>query len=474
MTTTKGVYYLGPATHDGALRERDILFNAPVVAVDIETVSLDDRTILGISFSPNHEEAFYYPINGGQVPWNILVNPKVSKVYHNAHFDIKSLEDYLGARIGPVDDTLIMAKMSGSKVLALADIVLELYGTKPTTIEDLLGPKGKDQKTMLDIPYEQVVLKCCNDTKWTYRLWEHYLGKIPPLAYDLDMRYLPLVMDIERAGMMVHSERLAEHTAKAQKDRNYYRGVCIGMGFNPGSTQQVAAMLQYHGYHISYYRKTGNPIMDKKTLEDYYWDSPIAQLTILYRKADKLLSTYLRPLPEKFMDENGRIHGTINIANTESGRTSRSKPNLQNQPPAIRDIYCASPGNVFEERDLSQIELRELAYQMMLKCGEPTMWDLYQKELTTTPMTITDLHTETAGMLNKSRRIGKNANFTIAYMGTEYSLYTKQGIPLAEGWQIIRDLKRMYPGIDQLIALTEKQLWDYGYTETRLGLRTVL
>ena len=470
QTPTKGIYYLGPGGYTAAERE-DVLLNAPVVAVDVETVSLDDRTILGIGFSPNRDESFYYPIDNPYIPWRILTNPQVRKVYHNAHFDIKLLEEYIGARIGPIDDTMIMADLAGSQVLSLFDIVLELWGVATKTIQDIIGPKGKGQKTMLEVDYLEVVLKCCNDTKWTYRIWEHYLAKVPRAAYELDMAYMPLCMDIERRGMLVDMTRLEEKTKATRRDRDFYRGICRGMGFNPGSSQQVAAMLQYKGYRIPYNRKTGKPIMDEFHLREYYWDEPVAQLTILYRKANKTLTTYLEALPKKYLDEENRIHGNINLTNVQSGRTSRSNPNLQNQPPSVRDIYIPSPGNVFEERDLSQIELRELAYQMMLYTGDRSMWDLFAKELESNPWTITDMHLETANKIHKERKYGKAANFTIVYMGTEDSLYKNNGIPYAEGWQIIQDLKVAYPGIDMLIGLCEQKMVTDGYSETRMGRR---
>eukprot|EP01125_Pyxidicula_operculata_P012309 TRINITY_DN4036_c0_g3_i1.p1 TRINITY_DN4036_c0_g3~~TRINITY_DN4036_c0_g3_i1.p1 ORF type:complete len:1154 (-),score=245.82 TRINITY_DN4036_c0_g3_i1:8-3469(-) len=85
---------------------------------------------------------------------------------------------------------------------------------------------------------------------------------------------------------------------------------------------------------------------------------------------DTLISTFIQPLPT-LADSNQRIHCSLNL-NTETGRLSARKPNLQNQPALEKDIYkirkafTCSPGNLLIVADYGQLELRLLAH--MTKC----------------------------------------------------------------------------------------------------------
>ena len=67
------------------------------------------------------------------------------------------------------------------------------------------------------------------------------------------------------------------------------------------------------------------------------------------KSIETLLTTFIQPLQEA-PDKHGRIHCSMNL-NTETGRLSARKPNLQNQPSGDKDIYkirkafVAEPGN---------------------------------------------------------------------------------------------------------------------------------
>jgi DNA polymerase-1 len=80
---------------------------------------------------------------------------------------------------------------------------------------------------------------------------------------------------------------------------------------------------------------------------------------------ETLLKTFIVSLQE-CADENGRIHCSLNF-NTDTGRISARRPNLQNQPAHDKDIYKiryafqAENGNKLIVADYGQLELRILA-----------------------------------------------------------------------------------------------------------------
>ncbi|KAJ7960733.1 DNA polymerase I [Quillaja saponaria] len=83
---------------------------------------------------------------------------------------------------------------------------------------------------------------------------------------------------------------------------------------------------------------------------------------------DSLISNFILPLQgSNISGKNGRVHCSLNI-NTETGRLSARRPNLQNQPALekdrykIRQAFIAAPGNSLIVADYGQLELRILAH----------------------------------------------------------------------------------------------------------------
>lgn len=471
MTTPFTWAYFGPQVKaPELLYQLWDLTDGSAVAVDIETVSLDDQTMIGIGFSPNNKESFYFKADSPQIPWHLLENPRIMKIFHNGHFDIRILNN-AGHQVNWVMDTIIAAQLLGYSP-ALNSLALELFGITLTTIEDLLGKKGKNQLKMTDIHPEKVALKCCNDTLYTYRIWEKILPEIPPQAFLQEMALMPILMDMETRGMAVDEDRLEQHKIRISKEVDYYKNIAYGMGFNPGSSNQVAAVLESRGWQIRYSRKTGKPIMNKLMLKTYYSEDPISQLTLLYRENKILLSTFIEAMEKKHI-HNGRIHGTINQIATNSGRLSRSKPNLQNIPPVMRDIFIPSPGCEFEAWDLNQIELRVLAFLVEHYTGDSSMANIYRGNQTA----LSDIHKATGEKMSQilgrpvDRKNAKMANFLIVYGGDEHTMLQRHQMPLEEGKALLSAYFKTYPGIKIYMDMTNKELESQGYVETLLGRR---
>jgi DNA polymerase-1 len=431
------------------------------IGVDIETVSLEDRTPLCIAISPNKDEAFYYPIDSAYLPWHILNNPNVVKIFHNGHFDLSVLYTYRGISIPNVKDTIIAAQLLGLPP-ALAPLAYELLNAKWESIEDLIG-KGKNALSMRDVPEEKMAQKCANDARHTLGVWQILKDSVPQQAFELEMQLMPVLMDIEQRGMRINIEQLLKHRERISKKVNYYKGIAESYGFNPGSSLQLAKILQDRGHLVPYNHKTGKPKLGAQILSTQFTNEPLAKLVLLYRSAKILLSTFIDAILEKHLVKD-RVYSRVNQNVARSGRLSRSKPNLQNIPPTMRDIYVASNDCYLESWDLNQIELRILAWLVWQHTGDYSMQSLFDQG--------GDFHTSVQRKLNiPERRITKNLNFSIIYGGDAHTLHTRYGVALDTASQQISDYFTAFPGVRVYIDKIHTQLLQTGYTETLLGRR---
>jgi DNA polymerase-1 len=453
------VGYMGPQPHtpDRAL---DLWhMTSGELGADIETNSLDDRRPIGISLSPRPDEAYYFPINSPYLPWHVLANPGITKVFHNGHFDIGVLDEFCGRKVRNVVDTVIGAQLMGLPA-QLAALSLYLFNAKWDSIPDLVGT-GKSAILMSQVPEAKVAEKCNNDARHTLWAWLTIKTAVPQKAFALEMKLMPVLMAIEQRGMLVDIPRIMEHRSRVKKEVDYYRAIAIGHGFNPGSSMQVAAVLESRGWPIKYDRTTGKPVMNKFMLKNFYAEDPLATLTLLYRKNKILLSTFIDSLLNNHL-VNGRTHGRINQNIARSGRLTRTKPNLQNIPEVMRDIYISSPGCYLESRDMSQIELRCLAYLVWQFTGDYSMQKLFDDGV--------DIHDGVQQVVGLATRVmAKGLNFGVTYGGDERTLNRTLGIPIPAAREIIAAYFAAFPGVKMYVDMVHTFLANNGYVETILG-----
>ncbi|XP_049849216.1 uncharacterized protein LOC126318245 [Schistocerca gregaria] len=211
-------------------------------------------------------------------------------------------------------------------------------------------------------------------------------------------------------------------------------------------------------------------------------------------KIDTLISTFMVPLGT-FADAHGRVHGSLNI-NTETGRLSSRRPNLQNQPAhdkdrfKIRKAFTCEEGNMLIVADYGQLELRLLAH--MANCS--AMISAFKQG--------GDFHSRTAfGMyphIRKAvergevllewdmkdgkpplplikdayaveRRRAKTLNFSIAYGKTVQGLAKDWDVPLFEARET---LERWYSDRPEVLEWQQKTIAEAhktGWTRTLLG-----
>ena len=456
------------------------------IGADVETPNLDDRRHLGTAFAISTTESFYFPYDSPIFPWDKLANPNLPIVFHNNGFDVPILEEHgrriynKDFRITNVQDSCSMAQCLGLP-LRLSTLCQLLFGREPRNIEDLIGPKGKDQKSMDEVPEKWIAERACIDSQDCLEVFLTLLYKVPKAAYDLETRFSPVARKIKETGILIDLEAVHKHRIKLETELTYWKLQGESLGFSAGSTYQLAEVLEAQGYKIMKKRGKDNklrPKLGKEILKTYYSTVPEAIVRMNYSSTQTLLTHLIKPLDEgRYLDKFNRIHPNMNTNVAQTGRLSRSNPATQNIKSTLRDIVIAEEGHQIFCGDFSQIELRWAAY----------LWDdKNMQEIFKHPPDSEegDIHGATARSLIKQgyghlmgpdwktqRGLGKTLNFLLMYLGGVETMWQRFRIPVDVGQQLLDGFFTAYPGIANGIEETKKFALANGYTETYLGRR---
>lgn len=296
----------------------------------------------------------------------------------------------------------------------------------------------------------------------------------------IEMPLVPVLAKMERAGMLVDSDRLRNlseglATQITEVERSI-RDLAGDETFNIGSPMQLSHVLfDVMGLPTKGLKKTkrGYYSTNAKVLSDLARDHEIVRLILDWREKSKIKSTYLDTLgPLRRGD--GRVHTTYNQTITATGRLSSSDPNLQNIPTrselgrTVKTAFSAGEGSVFLAVDYSQIELRLLAH---LSGDEHLVRAFNEGE---------DFHAETAARVfgvpvsevtPDLRSRAKAVNFGIVYGQQAYGLSQSLHISMAEARDMIDRYYEAYPGVRTFLDNVVARAKQTGYAETMYGRR---
>ena len=122
--------------------------------------------------------------------------------------------------------------------------------------------------------------------------------------------------------------------------------------------------LDSNAFVLKLLRRNGIDVRDtaRRTLLPFR-EQPLVAALLIYRKAAKSLSSFLRPFPAMVRADTGRLHPQYDQLVAFSGRMSCRRPNIQQIPrdDAFRECFSAPPGRRLIIADYSQIELRVAA-----------------------------------------------------------------------------------------------------------------
>ncbi|MBQ4524984.1 MAG: DNA polymerase I [Bacteroidaceae bacterium] len=467
-----------------------ILRTYDFLVLDTETTGTEPMAseLVGMSFSVAEGEAWYVPVPADRAEAtaiveefrDVLTNPKTTKVGQNIKYDLLMLAQYGVWLAGPLFDTMVAHYVLSPELHHGMDYLAEVllhYRTIP--IENLIGPKGKNQKNMRDLAPEEVYKYACEDADVTLRL-KNVLEKqlreqgAYDLFHDIEMPLVPVLAQMEFNGVRIDTDALREtsalYTQRLQEiEQEIYS--LAGQPFNISSPKQVGEML-FETLKISAKAKKtkgGQYSTSEEVLESLRDKHPIVGRILDYRGLKKLLSTYIDALPALINPRTGRIHTSFNQTVTATGRLSSSNPNLQNIPirhedgREIRRAFIPDDGCEFFSADYSQIELRIMAHLS----GDANMMEAFRLGQ--------DIHAATAAKVYKvplaevtrdQRSKAKTANFGIIYGISAYGLSDRMHVPVKEAKELIDGYFQTYPQVkaymDSSIALAR----DKGYTET--------
>lgn len=485
------------------------LNSSQVFSFDIETTGLNpmETQLVGLSFATLPNRGWYVPvghIDGVQLSLDqvldairpVMTRQTVSKVAHNANFDLTVLYNYGIQVTNLVFDTMLAAHVSGRKAISLKALALECLHVEMTPISELIGT-GKNQITMADVAIDRAAPYAAADADVTLQLYfvfqEEMEGGKCKEAFDaVEMPLVPVLVRMQMEGIALDvnglgrmSEELGGQISRIETD--IYR--LVGHQFNLKSAQQLGDVLFKElrlpptkrtktGYSTDASSLEGvkrlldqgkDDIVDPKVYE-------VLDEVLAYRQLTKIKSTYVDSLPTMVNLRTRRVHTRYNQTGSVTGRVSSNDPNIQNIPVRtdlgrrVRDAFVAqqAPDWLLLGADYSQIELRILAHLSK----DPSLLEAFE--------TGQDIHASTASqvydvpleqVVPDMRRIAKTMNFGVIYGLSPFGISQQTGLSPDEGKKFINTYFGRYPGIRDYIDCVKAEVAQNGYVETLMGRR---
>lgn len=518
ITTRKGLE---------ALLARIASSDTNAFAFDTETTGLDIIENRPIGFSVSFEEGSgaYVPANDthlkasplsglesdaeftAQEAWDGLREAlrarKALLVAHNLKFDAHMLLN-VGVELGdaPVADTMVASWLlePNSSVSAggsgggygLDALTLRHFGLRKMPTSSLIG-KDVGRATMLEVPLSLLGEYASEDVDACLRVWNRLQplfqnassGKDSSwLFWEMEMPLLRVLVEMERTGVYIDSNYLAELAGEVQErltaiEQEVHRQA--GTPFNLASPKQLGNVLfeslKVHE-SVGFKGKLAKTSLGYKTdasVLEQFAAHPVVSLVLEYRELSKLLGTYILVLPQLVKSSTGRIHTHFNQIGTATGRLSSNDPNLQNIPvrtvlgKKVRQAFSAtSESHCILSADYSQVELRVLAHL----ARDPNMIEAFQKGA--------DIHRETAAKIlgkepsevTPEERAGAKAiNFGIIYGMGPQRLAREQKISQAEAKAFIEKYFMNFAKVREFLDAKKVEAYEKGFVATFFGRR---
>lgn len=477
---------------------RDFFLTNKILSLDTETTSTNaiDAELVGLSFAVKEHEAFYVPIpeNREEAQKRVDIfrpvyeSEEILKVGQNLKYDLEVLRNYGIELKGKMWDTMIAHYLIQPELRHNMDYMAEIYLHYQTIhIDELIGPKGKNQRSMRELDPKDVYEYAAEDADITLQL----KNKLEPelkkygaekLFYEIEMPLMPVLAEMEMNGVCLDTDSLAETSKQLTSRMNEIEQriyELAGQPFNIASPKQVGEILfdKLKIVEKAKKTKTGQYVTSEEVLQQLKNKHEIVADILEHRGLKKLIGTYIDALPKLINPHTGHIHTSFNQTITATGRLSSSDPNLQNIPirgedgKEIRKAFIPEPGCLFFSADYSQIELRVMAHLS----NDDNMIEVFREGK--------DLHAATAANIYKKpieevtcdeRTKSKRANFGIIYGITVFGLAERLDIDRAEAKQLIDGYFDTFPQVHDYMEKSKEIARQQGYVTTLFGRRRYL
>ena len=476
----------------------DFLLTKQFFVLDTETTSTTpiDAELVGMSFAVEEHKAFYVPVSSNREEAlqrinlfkPLFENESIMKIGQNLKYDLEVLRNYNVELKGQLWDTMIAHYLIQPELHHNMDYMAEVYlHYKTIHIDELIGPKGKNQRSMRDLSPTLVYEYACEDADITLQLKNKLEQELKQhdcerLFYDIEMPLMPVLAEMEMNGVCLDTASLAETrkqftTRMNEIEQRIYE--LAGEQFNIASPKQVGEILfdKLKIVEKAKKTKTGQYVTSEEVLQQLKNKHEIVADILEHRGQKKLIGTYIDALPKLINPRTGHIHTSFNQTITATGRLSSSDPNLQNIPirgedgKEIRKAFIPEPGCLFFSADYSQIELRVMAHLSQ----DPQMIEVFREGK--------DLHAATAANIYKKpieevtrdeRTKSKRANFGIIYGITVFGLAERLDIPRDEAKMLIDGYFDTFPQVHDYMEKSKDVARQQGYVTTLFGRRRYL
>jgi len=437
-----------------------------------------------------------------------LEDAKYKKVGQNIKYDYQFFKLYGITLRGVIFDTMLASYLLnendkkghnltdlGLKFTDMGDYSLELY--------EILGVKANEinENSYATAPFEALCKYGGKDVDCTFRVFcvlfprIKKLGLMPlltkvmvPLSFALaDMELTGVAIDVNYYKRLTNEYEIKINTLD-KKLQSFLEVKKLEKQqekpVNFRSTLQLRVLfyeilrLPILKYTSTKGRKNKNaktPSTDKEVLAKLAEIHEIPKLLQEYRKLNKFLSTYIKPMPD-LVKEDGRVHTSYKQISTTTGRLASSNPNLQNIPKKepekaneVRNGIIATPGFKFIEADFAQIEFRLLANE----CGDETMIkDVKDPNV--------DIHRYIASIAfnvkydevsKELRELAKTIVYSVIYGKSKENLAKETGLSVEEVEHVFDALFNHYPKMKTWMERIVKRAESVGEVINWIGRR---
>lgn len=455
-----------------------------IVTFDWETTGLEyDAIPLGLSLHQRGTSPCFIPVDyffDKGIPMEVLADicnrefRRLRLIAHNAKYDsmINIMNGIKDENCNIIADTLIMVHLYDPSLdKQLEKRVKADFGYEKSTFEKISGKRwnkinwAKDGNELLPL----LAGYAGEDTYWETQLYYKYKPLLDEDAWrilrKIEMPLIKILRDAKIRGVKIDVGLLREMREEAERKLLIYKEniyEAAGCVFNLNSTpQKQKVFFDKLKLPVISVTKSGAPSTDASSAEEWAaMGYPIGEALVAYSELQKLMSGYLKPIPE-LLDEECVLRGDLNSCGTRTGRMSSSNPNLQNQPNnhdfPIRAAFVPRPGYVFINYDYSQLELRVMAHMSK----DPKFMDIF--------LHGRDPHGEVASECGITRKQAKVMNFGVLY-GMGPDKYMREfGVDKERALQMIDDYHKSYAGFAKWKVATENYAKRHGYVKTLFG-----